>query len=127
MDTASAFASLAAQLAVPLAIAVPVTRILEPATRAALRAHCGSDEGAEFWGRTLRVLWLMVPVAFVLFFFNEVDWRGNPVGAPRQIIALALIGMIASVLVVAWCIARSVSGPTVPRSPSSPAAAEAQP
>ena len=124
MDTSMALASLLTQVAVPLALALPVTRVLEPATRAALRAHCGSEEGAEFWGRTLRVMWLTVPVLCVLLFFNEANWRCDAIGGMRQIITLSLIGMIGSVLVVAWRIARSVSGP---RPTPSPAGAEVRP
>lgn len=109
MDTFIPAGSLLLQLLVPLAVALPVARLLEPATRAALLVRCGSEAGAEYWARTLRVLWLAVPVAVVLLFFNEVNWRSDLVGGLRQIIALSLLGMIASVLVVAWRIARSIA------------------
>lgn len=109
MDTFVPAGSLLLQLLVPLAVALPVARLLEPATRAALLVRCGSEAGAEYWARTLRVLWLAVPVAVVLLFFNEVNWRSDLVGGLRQIIALSLLGMIASVLVVAWRIARSIA------------------
>lgn len=123
MDMLVPVGSLILQLLVPLAIALPVSRLLEPATRAALLARCGSEAGAEYWARTLRVLWLSVPVVCVLLFFNEVNWRCDLLGGLRQIIALSLIGVIVSVLAVAWRIARSIA----PQSVSAPAMARGQP
>ena len=123
MDMLISVGSLVLQLLVPVAVALPVSRLLEPATRAALLARCGSEAAAEYWSRTLRVLWLSVPIAFVLFLFHEVDWRCNLVGGLRQIIALSLLGMIASVLAVAWRIARSVA----PQALSSSGAQRGQP
>lgn len=117
MDTLIPAASLVLQLLVPLAVALPVARLLEPATRAALLVRCGTEAGADYWARTLRVLWLSVPAAVVLFCFDEAHWRSDPIAGLRQIIALSLLGMIASVLVVAWRIARSIAasnGPAVP-------------
>ncbi len=123
MDTPVAVGSLILQLLVPLAIALPVSRLLEPATRAALLARCGSEAGAEYWARTLRVLWLSVPVACVLLFFNEVKWRYDLLGGLRQIVALSLVGVIVSVLAVAWRIARSIAQ----QSAAAQAAAPGQP
>lgn len=123
MDTLVAAGSLVLQLLVPLAIALPVARLLEPATRAALLARCGSEAAADYWARTLRVLWLSVPVAGVLLLFNEANWRCDLLGGLRQIVALSLLGVIVSVLAVAWRIARSIA----PQSVSTPATARPQP
>lgn len=101
-------ARLVLQLLVPLAIALPVSRLLEPAMRSVLLARSGCQAGADYWVRTLRVLWLSVPLVFVLVFSNEARWGCDLVGALRQILSLSLIGMIVSVLAVAWRLSRNL-------------------
>lgn len=101
-------APLALQLLIPLAVALPVSRLLEPAMRRVLLARTGCEAGADYWVRTLRVLWLSVPLVFVLVFTSEARWCCDPVGVLRQILSLSLIGMIVSVLAVAWRLSRNL-------------------
>lgn len=96
------------QLLVPLSIAVPVSRQLEPALRAVLIARSGCPESSDYWVRSLRVLWLSVPLVFVLVFSNEARWGADMVAALRQILGLSLIGVITSVLAVAWRLSRTL-------------------
>lgn len=97
----------ALHILIPLVAGFAVSLYLQRASLNLLGDLCMTAQRADFWVRILNVLYLGVPLLFSMLFSPQLDLADTAYVAQRSMMA-TLLGLVSSVLVVAFRVMRSV-------------------
>ena len=100
--------SFAAGLALTVGISILIVGYLRRPLQQLLTDLCGSQERAAFWAAFSAVTLGIVPVIFALAYEPTTDLNAPVFLQIAQQLKWALIGMVASVLMLGWILGRFI-------------------